>query len=295
MVFISVGIFFLIFGIAFASVSSKLPEVTQRYDNLSGCAVNLSNVSTCTVSITIPHKMIAPVYMYYKLTSFYQNHRLYIKSRSDTQLDGTSVYSLYDSSNCDPYGKGSDSKTIYPCGMISGSVFTDRYTATVTSAGTTTTLPLSSSGIAWKEDQKKFVVPSTVDYTTVNTTAISYPNTIGMSMFNTSYGVRDEDLMVWMRTAALPTFNKLHRIINQDLLAGDVVTFTVSSTFDVTSMGSTKSIVLANMSWLGGRHDLLAGSYLFVGIVMIFFGVGCYLMEAYYPIEKRSNRVNVTV
>ncbi len=29
---------------------------------------------------------VAPVYLYYQLTSFYANHRLYVKSRDDAQL-----------------------------------------------------------------------------------------------------------------------------------------------------------------------------------------------------------------
>ncbi len=39
----------------------------------------------------------------------------------------------------------------------------------------------------------------------------------------------DEDLAVWMRTAAMPTFKKLHRIIKTDLNAGDRISFTISS------------------------------------------------------------------
>ena len=30
--------------------------------------------------------MDPPIYMYYKLTHFYQNHRMYVKSRDDSQL-----------------------------------------------------------------------------------------------------------------------------------------------------------------------------------------------------------------
>lgn len=32
--------------------------------------------------------MAAPVYFYYQLANFYQNHRRYVKSRSDGQLRG---------------------------------------------------------------------------------------------------------------------------------------------------------------------------------------------------------------
>ena len=38
--------------------------------------------------VTVPEKMKAPVYVYYELDNFYQNHRRYVKSRSDSQLSG---------------------------------------------------------------------------------------------------------------------------------------------------------------------------------------------------------------
>ena len=41
-----------------------------------------------TLRATVTEEMKAPVYMYYKLRNFYQNHRRYVKSRSDSQLKG---------------------------------------------------------------------------------------------------------------------------------------------------------------------------------------------------------------
>ena len=42
------------------------------------------------LTIDIPKDMDAPIYVYYKLDNFYQNHRRYVKSRSDIQLRGKS-------------------------------------------------------------------------------------------------------------------------------------------------------------------------------------------------------------
>ena len=62
---------------------------------MQGCCVaNCANTSTwarndlnpCNVTLTVTERMRAPVYMYYKLTNYYQNHRRYVKSRSDQQL-----------------------------------------------------------------------------------------------------------------------------------------------------------------------------------------------------------------
>jgi hypothetical protein len=53
-------------------------------------------------------------YFYYKLTNFYQNHRRYVKSRSDEQLRnaGTSTGS------CHPLEFDADGEVLYPCGLI---------------------------------------------------------------------------------------------------------------------------------------------------------------------------------
>ena len=37
----------------------------------------------CQVRIAIEEDIQPPVYFYYKLTNFYQNHRLYVKSRDN--------------------------------------------------------------------------------------------------------------------------------------------------------------------------------------------------------------------
>ena len=45
--------------------------------------------------------MQGPVYVYYQLDNFYQNHRRYVKSRDNDQLNG--IYkSVVDISDCDP-------------------------------------------------------------------------------------------------------------------------------------------------------------------------------------------------
>ena len=42
----------------------------------------------CRLKFTIEEEIPAPVYVYYQLDNFYQNHRRYVKSRSNTQLMG---------------------------------------------------------------------------------------------------------------------------------------------------------------------------------------------------------------
>lgn len=65
--------------------------------------------------------MEKPVFVYYELDNFYQNHRRYVKSRSDRQLRGD-VVSESQLSDCEPKLKDGD-KFLWPCGLIAHSFF----------------------------------------------------------------------------------------------------------------------------------------------------------------------------
>jgi hypothetical protein len=74
----------------------------------------------------IPSDLEAPVFLYYKLTNFFQNHRRYVQSLDTDQLKGKAVSpSTLNNGNCQPLGRDSQdpSKTIYPCGLITNSLF----------------------------------------------------------------------------------------------------------------------------------------------------------------------------
>lgn len=83
---------------------------------------NLS-VPRCTIDFTVPTTMKAPIFMYYRLTNFYQNHRQYIKNFDFNQLLGDVVGSSVLRTSCDPLAYSNDGKAIYPCGLIANSMF----------------------------------------------------------------------------------------------------------------------------------------------------------------------------
>ena len=95
--------------------------------------------------------MTAPVYVYYQLDNFYQNHRRYVKSRSDAQLRGETVVTsdledcapLTDFVEITPEGV-TKKKTLSPCGLIANSLFND--TIALTTAG----VVMAQNAIAWK-------------------------------------------------------------------------------------------------------------------------------------------------
>lgn len=95
------------------------------------------------MTLNIEETMEPPIYFYYKLSNFYQNHRRYVKSRSDGQLKGDTGASI---SSCEPLERF-DEKKLYPCGLIANSLFNDTFTSmTVTSGGSPQPVDATNQG-----------------------------------------------------------------------------------------------------------------------------------------------------
>lgn len=76
---------FLGLGIPMTILSQNITETVERYDDKCG------GNTTCTLSITVQTDMQAPVFIYYQLNNYFQNHRLYARSVSVKQLLGYDV------------------------------------------------------------------------------------------------------------------------------------------------------------------------------------------------------------
>ena len=54
------------------------------------CAITENNEGkNCVVNFTLTENVDGPLYVYYNLKNYYQNHRRYVKSRSALQLEGS--------------------------------------------------------------------------------------------------------------------------------------------------------------------------------------------------------------
>ena len=65
-----------------------------------------------------------PLHVFYGLTNFFQNHRRYVMSRDDEQLNGKAI--TVPSEDCEPYRYSEENgirKIIAPCGAIANSLF----------------------------------------------------------------------------------------------------------------------------------------------------------------------------
>jgi len=254
--FIAVGIAFIPVGIALLFASNAVVEVSGRYDDL--CPLTGSNTTTaCVMTLNVTEKMSSPVYMYYRLENYYQNHRRYVKSRNDPQLRGEVITKWSSLQDCDPRRsegeKDDPSKYYLPCGLIAWSMFNDSF---VLNTPNSTIVPLRKNGIAWSSDiDAKFKNPPA--------------DTPGIRVIA---DFEDEDFIVWMRTAGLPNFKKLYRIIDQDIEPG-VYTVNIDNNYPVSSFNGKKFVVLSTTTWIGGKNPFLGWAYIVVGIICFALGV----------------------
>lgn len=151
--------------------------------------------------------------MYYGLTNFYQNHRRYVKSRDDEQLLGEFKAV---SADCIPFNENGNGEPIVPCGAIANSLFNDTLKLRSIANGY---VPVSNTGIAWPSDKEiKFRNPPGDLRTALQ--GFSRPIAWTRELWELdpnnpeNNGLQNEDLIVWMRTAALPSFRKLYRRVD---------------------------------------------------------------------------------
>lgn len=164
----------------------------------------------CSLFFDIPESLGPPVFLYYKLTNFYQNHRKYVQSLDTDQLKGKVVSNATISgSTCDPLTTdAATGKAYYPCGLIANSLFNDTIASPV--LVNEETYDMTDKGIAWSSD-KQIIKTTEYDYWQVvppPNWRVKYPEYTAENFPDLG---NDEAFMVWMRTAGLPTFSKLAR------------------------------------------------------------------------------------
>jgi hypothetical protein len=270
--FIVFGVVFIIIGVIVLIFSNEIIDNSIRYD--LSCSKNQLN---CEIPLTLTEKMKQPIMVYYQLNNFYQNHRRYVKSKSNSQLSGQDLTADQVEADCDPVFKNKHLNVEYsyftdsnnnpvkldpeaaanPCGLIAKSLFNDTYNLTSPSPNRKDIF-INETGIAWQSD---------VDL------KYKYPQNKQKLWTDT----KNEHFMVWMRPAGLPNFRKLWGRIQEDLEPG-TYTLKINNNYDVAAFEGEKYFVLSTVNAFGGKNSFLGISYICVGgiclimALLFFFG-----------------------
>jgi len=270
-----------------ASATSGFSTLPKYQYNLRSADAKLSFVppqwsyssqpnSTCRIRFELPAELKPPIFLYYQLTNFYQNHRRYVQSLDTDQLKGKAVDSnTLKNGNCKPLDVVGD-KPIYPCGLIANSLFNDTISNPVWlnpqgSTNSNSTYTFSYEGIAWPGEAKKYAaVPGYGNLSAIvppPNWAARFPQ--GYTESNPPPNLRtDEHFQNWMRTAGLPTFSKLYGRNDKDAMGKGNYEITINMNYPVTGFGGTKSVVISTVSWIGGKNPFLGWAY--VGAASLF-------------------------
>jgi len=288
--FLIIGLIFVPLGIGLYITSENVKEITMDYTECALAPATLSDTGVpehvskwsydpvtknCVLEFEIQEDFSGPVFLYYRLTNFYQNHRRYVRSFNSRQLRGEAL-AYQDLTECDPLDKVTVDGTvygIYPCGLIANSIFNDTFSNLTSSDGG---FSFSEKGIAWPSDKEKFKNSNYQPGPTGNFTVVPPPY---WTKYNGYYTVdnlpkieEDEHFQVWMRTAGLPNFRKLYGRSDDTLKAG-TYQITVNSIYNVKSFEGTKSIVISTVSWMGGKNPFLGIAYMTVGSICLALGI----------------------
>lgn len=163
--FIICGIVFLITGVVLLFTSKSVEEYFVDYTD---SPTNDNNVGFFDVHVK--KDMEPPIWVYYHLEGFFQNHRKYLKSRNNDQLKAKfspPKTSKSEFEECKPWITSmvnNEELVNYPCGIIAQSIFNDSFALQIRSpqdAEFSNAIDVDSRAetIAWgvDVDSKKFV------------------------------------------------------------------------------------------------------------------------------------------
>ena len=212
----------------------KFKRIEVRYDTVCG------SQSTWTVTFKPTSDIENPMF-YYRLDSFYSNHKNYVKSKSVAQLRGESVSSY---STCSSVEHNSDlnsptsittgaalssSATAYPWGLIAKYEFIDTFKLYDSSGNQIT---LDSSNIALSIDK---------------TSRFKNSNDKSQQWID----LTDQHFMVWSRIETLPWFDKLYAKVSSILKAGSQYTVSITNKYVHSSFDIKKRIIISSAQYMG--------------------------------------------
>ncbi|CAG9312890.1 unnamed protein product [Blepharisma stoltei] len=259
-IFAVVFVISLILGAVLLSYSYQIVDYKARYDDICEDKIN----KICPIRLNFTDKLSKPVYLYFELKNYFQNHRKYVKSYCQNQLADKS----YDSSSCQycsPYlraddypddkrnkitkldgvSKFKDHDIVNPCGLIAFSLFRDKFYLIDKSGNNIT---IEDNDIHWfTDDDSKY--KNSDDYKQKQ-----YKD------------FEDPHFKVWMRTSATSTVRKLYGKIDKNLDGKDMW-LNISNYEDYSDFDGEKWVIFSTTTGIGGKNLVLGWSLIVIAIL----------------------------
>jgi hypothetical protein len=276
----------LILTIIILSYTYQIKEFTSRKFSFEDSKVNNANIS-----VEIDEDMSEPVYLYIYFINFHQNHRIYLKSKSKSQLADKTDDSLSDS--CSPLykktdldldnPKGLDGNVLDPCGLAPRSFMNITISATRLNKTDST------------QSTNKTDSTQSYEYISMTTKDISW-NTDDEDKYKNSdngFEVEDERFKNWMRTSATKNLRKLYYKIKNNLDKGDKLTFTL--TLDTSSIyydyRPDMKLILSTTTRIGGKNKVLGFVFLVITILSLIWSILFTCLEFNHSCKNRLSKL----
>lgn len=227
---------------------------------------------TCQLRFTIPTEMKHTVFVNYMLEKFAANHRRYVLSFSEEQLNGdaASYDVVHERSgiNCKPLARNDEGKLYYPCGLIANAMFNDSFPFELVNVNDASqNYPLTNKGINWKSDGIRFK-KTKYNYTEIAPPPYwekSYPD--GYNETNVPNVHEWEEFQNWMRPGAFDKSTKLIRRNENDTLPAGTYQIDIGLHWPVKEFNGKKAVFITHGSTIGGKNEFLGEIYLIGGCI----------------------------
>ena len=249
--------------------SKKVFEIEINYTNCIPNQDNSQNMKTCKIQFLIPKKLKKPIFVYYRLKTFFINHRRIIESKSWKELKGEDVNTAMSCKGAyymkemfeenSPYYTNewghqfSEDDVASPCGLLAKCFFNDTYNITNVHGDF---IYINETGISNKYLKTKFFKRRK-----------NYKETQWID-------VENEHFINWINMETFKNFKKLWGRIDTDMDPGNYYLI-VHDNYDVSAYESRKSIIIGNENVFGMNNIIpycfiVASAYLFLVILILW-------------------------
>lgn len=304
-----VGLILIIIGIIIGSENKEIAK--EKFLYAEECIIPKGEFNTtCSFTGVISEDMQEPIFLYYRLTKVYQNHRSFVLSIELDQFlgecDGTPETGCSSSRDvCEVHDCFLDdiavpsNKKVMPEGLQPWSIFNDEIAVSITRSDVEESTICEDGSVEsahYCTDKSDIALQVDRDVRFGKVSNFDPEKTTrGYSSWDDYRGpgeipeITDQSLMVWMRYAATPDFTKLHGVIHHSLKKGDIIQFQINNRFNTNVFHGSKSFILSTTGKYGGLQHTLSLSFIFTGILSftilaIIFIIHWYLSKKHQEI-----------